>query len=393
MHDFQPLEIAEVKRETPQAVSIVFVIPEALRDAFRFKPGQHLPVRATIGGEEQRRTYSICSSPAEPGLRIAVKRVAEGRFSNWANDTLQAGSTLEVMLPAGRFVLSEGAGKTRHIVAFAAGAGITPILAMIKHALANEPATSFTLVYGNRTLESILFAEELEDLKDRHLGRFTLLHVLSRNEESSAPLLQGRITGEKVTALAATLFKPEDVAHVFLCGPGSMIKQARDALLALGMPRGKIHHEFFAPAGGTYRGKATAPSPRTSRGEGRGEGQQQTPEQAAAPHPNPLPAEEQGEGTSASCGTEAIAILDGIRHRFMVPPGGHVVDAALAAGIRVPYSCKGGMCCTCRARLVEGQVEMTLNYSLEPWEMERGFILTCQAVPKSERLVVDYDQM
>jgi ring-1,2-phenylacetyl-CoA epoxidase subunit PaaE len=374
MHDFQSLEIAEVKRETPEAVSITFAIPEALRDAFRFKPGQHLPVRATIGGEEQRRTYSICSCPGDARLRIAIKRVADGCFSNWANATLRAGSTLEVMPPAGRFVLPEGDGKARHVVAFAAGAGITPIIAMIQHALANEPATSFTLVYGNRTLESILFREELEDLKDRYLGRFTLLHVLSRNEESSAPLLEGRITGGKVTALAATLFKPAEVAHVFLCGPGSMIKEARDALLALGVPRAKIHHEFFAPVGGARRTQAAQ-------------------EVAKAPSPRPSPQGERESASRSAQGTEAIAVLDGIRHRFIVPPGGHVVDAALAAGIRVPYSCKGGMCCTCRARLVEGQVEMTLNYSLEPWEIERGFILTCQAVPKSERLVVDYDQM
>jgi ring-1,2-phenylacetyl-CoA epoxidase subunit PaaE len=262
-------------------------------------------------------------------------------------------------------------------VAFAAGAGITPIIAMIQHALANEPATSFTLVYGNRTLESILFREELEDLKDRYLGRFTLLHVLSRNEESSAPLLEGRITSEKVAALAATLFKPAEVAHVFLCGPGSMIKEARDALLALGVPRAKIHHEFFAPVGGARRTKAAEtgsdPSPLRSWQDGN--------------------ASREGSDPVRTSGTEAIAVLDGIRHRFTVPSGGHVVDAALAAGIRVPYSCKGGMCCTCRARLVEGQVEMTVNYSLEPWEIERGFILTCQAVPKSDRLVVDYDQM
>ena len=374
MHDFQSLEIAEVKRETPEAVSITFAIPDALRDAFRFKPGQHLPVRATIGGEEQRRTYSICSCPGDPRLRIAIKRVADGCFSNWANATLRAGSTLEVMPPAGRFVLAEGEGKPRHVVAFAAGAGITPIISMIQHALANEPATSFTLVYGNRTLESILFREELEDLKDRYLGRFTLLHVLSRNEESSAPLLEGRITGGKVTALAATLFKPAEVAHVFLCGPGSMIKEARDALLALGVPRAKIHHEFFAPVGGAHRTQAAQ-------------------EVAKAPSPQPSPQGERESASRSAQGTEAIVVLDGIRHRFIVPPGGHVVDAALAAGIRVPYSCKGGMCCTCRARLVEGQVEMTLNYSLEPWEIERGFILTCQAVPKSDRLVVDYDQM
>jgi ring-1,2-phenylacetyl-CoA epoxidase subunit PaaE len=382
MHDFQPLEIAEVRRETPDAISVTLVIPDALREAFRFMPGQHLPVRATIDGEEQRRTYSICSGPGEPDLRIAIKRVAEGRFSNWANDTFAAGKRLEAMPPAGRFVLPEGDGQARHIVAFAAGVGITPIIAMVKHALAHDPAASLTLVYGNRTPDSIIFREELEDLKDRHLGRFTLLNVLSHSDESSVPLLEGRITVDKVRLLAATLFKPGEVAHVFLCGPGSMIKDVRNALLALGMPREKIHHEFFAPT----------PSPR-ERGEGRGEGQKQTPERAAAPHPNPLPAEVRGEETNSPRGTDAIAILDGIRHRFTVPPGGHVVDAALAAGIRVPYSCKGGMCCTCRAKLVEGRVEMTLNYSLEPWEMERGFILTCQAVPKSQRLVVDYDQM
>lgn len=374
MHNFQPLEIVEVKRETPEAISIVLAIPEPLRAAFRFKPGQHLPVRATIGGEEQRRTYSICSGPCEPSLRIAIKRVAEGRFSNWANDTLKAGSILEVMPPAGRFVLPQSEGNARHVVAFAAGAGITPIIAMIKHALAQEPATSFTLVYGSRAPESILFAEELEDLKDRYLGRFTLLNVLSRNEESGAPLLQGRITSETVKALAATLFRPDEVAHVFLCGPGSMIKEARDALLELGLPRGKIHHEFFAPAGGAYRAKQASPGEKT-------------------PSPRPSPQGEREAASGGAHGAEVVAILDGIRHRFTVPPGGHVVDAALAAGIRVPYSCKGGMCCTCRAKLVEGQVEMTLNYSLEPWEMERGFILTCQAVPKSERLVVDYDQM
>jgi ring-1,2-phenylacetyl-CoA epoxidase subunit PaaE len=378
MHDYQKLTILEVKRETPEAISVCFAVPEALRETFRFRPGQHLPVRAVIAGEEHRRTYSICSRPGEPTLRIAIKRVADGRFSNWANDALAAGATLEAMPPAGRFVLPESDGRPRHVVAFAAGVGITPVIAIARDVLEREPAASFTLVYGNRSLDSILFAGELEDLKDRHLGRFTLINVLSRNEESGAPLLEGRITGEKVKALARTLFAPDEVAHAFLCGPGGMIKAVRDALLELGVPRERVHHELFAPV---------TPSPR-SRGEGWGEGQPQaTAALVSAPHPNPLPTEERGEGT------EAVAILDGIRHRFSVPPGGHVVDAALAAGIRVPYSCKGGMCCTCRAKLVEGKVEMTQNYSLEPWEMERGFILTCQAVPKSARLVVDYDQM
>jgi ring-1,2-phenylacetyl-CoA epoxidase subunit PaaE len=368
MHDFQRLEIVEVGRETPDAISVTLAVPEALREAFRFKPGQHLTLRTTLAGEEQRRTYSICCGPDEPHLRIAIKRVAEGHFSNWANDTLGAGATIEAMPPTGRFVLPPGDGTPREIVAFAAGAGITPILAMLKQALTREPETSFTLIYGNRTPQSILFREELEDLKDRYLGRFTLLHVLSHNEESNAPLFEGRITGEKVRAFASTLFRPAEVAHVFLCGPGTMIKEARDALLALGMPREKVHFEFFAPAQGSDPSRRTSQRSTSAVREG-------------------------SDPVSPVEGTEAVAILDGVRHRFVVPKGGHVVDAALAAGIRVPYSCKGGMCCTCRAKLVEGKAEMTTNYSLEPWEIERGFILTCQAVPTSERLVVDYDQM
>jgi ring-1,2-phenylacetyl-CoA epoxidase subunit PaaE len=381
MHEYHPLGIAAVRRETAAAIAVTLDVPSSLAAAFRFRPGQHLPVRATIDGAEQRRTYSICCGPGEPGLRIAIKRIPGGLFSNWANDTLKAGDILDVMPPAGRFVLPDSEGEARHVVACAAGAGITPILAMVKHALEREPHTIFTLVYGNRSPETILFAEELEDLKDRHLGRFTLLNTLTHSEEAGAPLLEGRITADKVKTLAARLFAPAQVAHVFLCGPGSMIKEARRALLALGMPAAKVHFELFAPA---------APSPGL-RGEGRGEGQPHTPppELVTAPHPNPLPAEKRGEGAPA----EVVAILDGIRHRFMVPPGGKVVDAALAAGVRVPYSCKGGMCCTCRARLVEGKAEMAANWSLEPWEIDRGFILTCQAMPRSQRLVVDYDQM
>ena len=260
MHDYQPLRIAAVRRETVDAIAVTVEVPTALAAAFRFRPGQHLPVRATIDGIEQRRTYSICCGSGEPDLRIAVKRVRGGLFSNWANDTLKAGDTLDAMPPAGRFVLPDGRGAARHLVAFAAGAGITPILAMVKHALAWEPQSSFTLLYGNRSPETILFREELEDLKDRHLGRFTLLNALSHSEESGAPLLEGRITADKVRALATSLFKPSEVAHVFLCGPGSMIRDTRAALLDAGFPRERVHHEFFAPAG-------ASPSPRL-RGEG-----------------------------------------------------------------------------------------------------------------------------
>ena len=361
LRDFHAVTIAEVKRETPDAVSVAFTVPEALREAFRFQAGQHLTLRTSLDNEEVRRNYSICSGPGD-ALRIAIKRVDGGYFSVWANEALATGSMIDVMPPQGRFVLPESDGSPRHVVAIAAGAGITPILAMVKQALLHEPATSFTLVYGNRTPDSILFREELEDLKDRYLGRFTLLHVLSRNDESSAPLFEGRISGDKIKALSDKLFRPENVAHVFLCGPGSMIKETRNALFALGFARDKVHHEFFAPGGGAFR-KVTVT--------------------AGAPAAVPAKVE----------GTEVVAILDGLRHEFTVPPGEHVVDAALAAGVRVPYACKGGMCCTCRAKLVEGKAEMTSNYSLEPWEIERGFILTCQAVPKSDRLVLDYDQM
>jgi ring-1,2-phenylacetyl-CoA epoxidase subunit PaaE len=363
MRDFHPITIVAVKRETDDAISVTLAVPEEAREAFQFKPGQNLVVRRGIGGEELRRNYSICSGPGEPHLRIAIKRIADGRFSLWANEALKAGDTLDSLPPQGRFVLPSADGSPRHLVALAAGAGITPVLAMIKQALAHESNTTFTLVYGNRSPETIIFREELEDLKDRHLGRFNLLHVLSRNEESSAPLFEGRITGEKVKALSEKLFRPEETAHVFLCGPGSMIKDARQALLDIGFTREQVHHEFFAPAGGAYR-------------------------QAKADTPAPAPAK-----ATATEGTQVVAILDGIRHRFVVPPGASVVDTALAAGIRVPYACKGGMCCTCRAKLVEGKAEMKVNYSLEPWEMERGFILTCQAVPKSDRIVLDYDQM
>jgi ring-1,2-phenylacetyl-CoA epoxidase subunit PaaE len=365
MHDYHPLTIDEVKHETAEAISVTFRIPEALKELFQFKPGQHLGVRAHINGEEQRRSYSICSGPGEGNLRIAIKRIADGRFSHWARAALGSGATLEVLPPAGSFVLPPTSGEVRQIVAFAAGAGITPILAMLKHSLAREPATSFTLVYGNRSPASTLFRQELEDLKDEHLSRFTLLNVLSRNDETGGPVLEGRITADKVKLLGTCLFKPAEIAHFFLCGPGSMIKETRNALFALGVPRERVHHEFFAPGGGAYRA-------------------------AAAPGAAVVPAPARAE---ARQGTEAIAILDGIRHAFVVPRGGHVVDAALAQGIRVPYSCKGGMCCTCRAKVIEGEAEMTTNYSLEPWEIARGFILTCQAVPTSERLVVDYDQM
>ena len=365
-HDYTALRIAAVHRETTDAVRLVFEAPEDLRTAFQFKPGQHLPVRATIEGVEQRRTYSICAAPGQP-LAIAIKRVDGGVFSNWANATLKPGDTLDAMPPTGRFTLapSDGASQhmARHVLMIAAGAGITPVYAMIAHALEHEANTRVTLLFGNRSIDSIMFREALEDLKDCHIRRFELVHILSRNDEIEAPLFQGRITGEKLSALSTHLLTIGSIDRAYLCGPGSLIKDTRDALIGLGLPRDRIHHEFFAAGGGAHRTK---------------------PVVAASATVQP---------STAMTGTEVIAVLDGMRHRFTLQPGQHVLVAAIAAGLRVPYSCRGGMCCTCRAKVTEGRARMTVNYSLEPWEIDKGFVLTCQAVAETPRLVVDYDAM
>ncbi len=361
MHDYTPLRVAAVKRETADAICVTLEVPEDDRATFAFTPGQHVPVRATLEGKEERRTYSICSDPGEPALRIAIKRLEGGLFSTWANMRLAPGMMIDVMPPQGRFVLPAGDGKPRDLLAIAAGAGITPIIAIVRHALATEPTARVTLVYGNRTMESTLFADELDDLKDRYLDRFTLLHVLSRSDNADTPILAGRVDAAKIRALLERLMPASDIAHAFLCGPSAMIKEARDTLTALGVPPRQIHHELFSAGPTAPQGLTRPASPRT-----------------AAPHGSV---------------TDIIATLEGIRHRFQARDGEPVLDAALRAGIRAPYSCKGGMCCTCRAKVVDGSAVMRVNYSLEPWETEQGFVLTCQALAQGERLVIDYDQM
>jgi ring-1,2-phenylacetyl-CoA epoxidase subunit PaaE len=367
--DYVPLTVTAVKRETADAVAISLAVPDHLHHVFAFRPGQFLDVRARISGQEVRRSYSICSGPGEPQLRIAVKRVEGGLFSTWANDALVVGDSLDVMPPQGRFTLADTDGSARHLLGLAAGAGITPILSMIAHALANEPATRVTLVYGNRTPDGIMFREELEDLKDRSIDRFTLAHVLSRSDSEDGALFEGRITPQVLKQMAGVLVPFEQIAHAYLCGPGTMIKELRTALFSLGVARDRVHHEFFAAGGGAYRNH---PSPAP--------GDAVTPP-ATAPAPTIWPT------------ATFEAILDGMRHRIAIAPGETVIDAALRAGLRVPFSCRGGMCCTCRAKIIEGHAEMRLNYSLEAWEIEQGFTLTCQAVPQSERFVVDFDRV
>ena len=363
---FHRLPVASVRRLTADAVEITFDVPKASAEALAFKAGQHVPIRVTIDGVEQRRTYSMCSARGG-SLRIGVKSVPGGAVSAWANQHLKAGDVVEVAAPQGRFSLPEGMGTARHLLMLAAGAGITPILGMINEALANEPDTRITLVYGNRTLEDAMFLGELEDLKDRYPARLDVVHVLSGAGAADTDILSGRVTGEKLKALADTLIDLKSVERAFLCGPGSFIKETRNALFDLGLTRETVHHEFFAGRTGAAPLATTATAPPIERRK---------------------PASDVRPGA-----IEAVAILDGQRHRFPLRAGQHVLEAALAAGIRAPYSCTGGMCSTCRARVVEGAVTMTVNYSLEEWELKRGFVLTCQAVATTKTLVIDYDAM
>ncbi len=357
---FHRLEIAEIRRETDEAVSIAFAVPEKLREAFRFLPGQHLTVKAVIEGEEIRRCYSICSGLDDGELRIAVKRVAGGIFSAFANEVLAAGHKLEIMTPSGHFTAPLDPSAERCYLGLAAGSGITPLLSLIRTILAREPKSRFFLLYGNRTSRSILFKEALEDLKDRFLDRLSVTHVLSR-EAQDVPALSGRLDGEKIALLLGMTVPVGMIDHAFVCGPPGLPEEAERVLTRLGLAADRIHIERF-----------TLPE----------EARKRVP---ARPAISPA-------ATRAAI-AEAEAVLDGIRYRFAVAKDESIIDAAERAGLDLPFSCRGGMCCTCRAKIVEGSVEMAVNYSLEAWELKAGFALTCQARPTTPRIVVDYDQV
>jgi len=303
-----------------------------------------------------RRSYSICSGPDDGELRIAVKKIDGGAFSSWAADELKAGDELDVMTPTGRFGVAAAPDEARTYVGFAAGSGITPILSIIKGVLAREPKSRFFLFYGNRTTEGMLFLEELEELKDRFLERLSLFHVIS-GEEQDIPILHGRLDGDKVRVLLRSLVPASHVDHVFICGPMGMSEDIEATCRAIGIADEKIHVErFVSEFGGKPRPKAVvAPD---------------TPSKAIA-----------------------SLIIDGKRREVPVAEGEAILDAALRAGMDLPFACKGGMCSTCRAKLVEGEAQMEVNYSLEPWVLKAGFILTCQARPCSEKVVVDYDHV
>ena len=351
---FHDLTISDMRRETADAVSLAFAMPEGLRAAYCYTPGQYLTLRATIDGEEVRRSYSICSGLDDSELRVVIKRLANGAFSNWVNEHLHVGDALSVMTPDGRFGVPLEPGSARTLVAFAAGSGITPVMAILKTVLRRE-AGRFFLFYGNRTSADIIFREQLEDLKDRYLSRLSVFHVLSR-EQQDIPMLNGHLDAEKVRVLMRSAIPVASVQHAFICGPQPMIEGLEHALIDLGMPRAHVHVERFTP------------------GEG------------GRPRPVVVPPE-------APAKAIATVISEGARFEFPVAEGEAIIDAAIRAGRSLPYSCKGGMCCTCRAKLVEGKVQMAVNYSLEPWELAAGFVLTCQSRPVTERVVIDYDQV
>ena len=353
---FHRLAVKNLRRETSDAVSLTFAIPDELKDDYRFSPGQYLTLRTVMDGEEVRRSYSICSGPDDGEMRIAVKKVDGGAFSNWAADELKSGDEIDVMTPTGRFGIVPAPEAARIHVGFAAGSGITPILSIVKGVLAREPNSQFFLFYGNRSADSMLFREALEQLKDRFIERFSVFHVIS-GEEQDIPILHGRLGGEKVRVLLGSLVAAPTIDHLFICGPTGMSDEIEATCREIGIADDRIHIErFVSGLGGKPRPKAVVP-------------------------------------VSAPPKAFAALIIDGKRREVPVAEGEAILDAALRAGVDLPFACKGGMCSTCRARLVEGEAKMDVNYSLEPWELEKGFVLTCQAKPVTGQVVVDYDQV
>jgi len=352
--NYKEITVKEVKKETAQCVSVAFDIPETLATAFAYKAGQYLNIRAFINGEDVRRSYSLCSSPLQNEWRVAVKKVDGGLFSTFANDVLKAGDKLELMPPMGNFYAELNPTNNKRYIGIAAGSGITPVISIIKTVLQTEPGSSFTLVYGNRNRPSIIFKEELEALKNKYIHRFNIIHILSR-EMTDATLNHGRINAEK----CAHLFEKAlniNADEFFICGPEEMTLDVKDFLKNNGIAEQKIHIELFT----TVNAKKFVAKDVVS--------------------------------ATDEVKSNITVKLDGITFNFDLGfDDASILDAAAHQGADVPYSCKSGVCCTCRAKLLEGEVEMEACYGLEPDEIEAGFILTCQSHPKSVKVVVDYD--
>ncbi|SIS76018.1 ring-1,2-phenylacetyl-CoA epoxidase subunit PaaE [Roseivivax lentus] len=355
MAQFHPLEVTDVRKTTRDAVVVTLRPRTGAAAAFDFTQGQYLTFRRDFDGEELRRSYSICAGLDDGVLRVGIKKVPGGAFSTWANDNLKPGDVLEAMPPAGRFFtpLDPEAGK--HYLGFAGGSGITPVLSIVKTVLAREPKAQFTLVYANRQTASIMFREELEDLKNTYLGRFSVIHVLE-NEGQEIDLFSGRIDAEKMEALFRHWIDAEAVDTAFICGPEPMMLTIAESLRAHGLTDDQIKFELFA---------------------------------ASPPRRNALVL------TDASAAVEGCAVevtLDGVTRSFTMPMDGTpVLDAALAQDIEAPWSCRAGVCSTCRAKVTEGEVEMRTNHALEDDEVRAGYVLSCQCVPLSAKVSLTYD--
>jgi ring-1,2-phenylacetyl-CoA epoxidase subunit PaaE len=351
---FHSLKVRELRRETPDAVSISFELPADKSAAFRFVQGQYLTLKTVLNGEEVRRSYSICTGVDENDLRVAVKKVDGGLFSTWANEQLKEGDTLEVMTPQGSFFTELNPDSDKLYVAFAAGSGITPVMSILRTTLVQEPKSRFILFYGNRSFDYIIFREQLEELKNLYPDRLSVHHVLSR-ESLGSDLFQGRITGQKCERYARVFFNPAETDAFFLCGPEEMVFEVKDTLIKLGANPKSVHFELFT---------------------------------TSASHAKPVATSSAKEVFDASI----TVIQDGAEFDFnLMSDGSTLLDAAMRAGADLPYSCKGGVCSTCKAKILEGKVDMRVNYGLEPDEIEAGYVLTCQAHPVSTRVVVSFD--
>ena len=361
---FHDLTIARVTPEAAGAVAITLAVPPEQRAVFDFQPGQFLTLRANINGQDVRRSYSISSPRSlltqQGELTLGIRPVEGGVFSNWAAAELKAGDTLRAMPPDGRFTVQKP--RAIHRVGFAAGSGITPILSIMASTLEASPESKVTLVYGNRRMASVMFNEALQDLKDRYPGRLTLIHVLSRQAQE-VPLLEGRIDGDKVRQIIGALLPVGSMDEVFICGPEAMIEATEQALLGAGVRPDRIHTERFT----SPTLEALAPAQRQS---------------AVLGHP-----------ALRTDGEVALTVvLDGKPHQLRMGKDERVLDVALNAGLDLPWSCRGGVCCTCRAKVMQGAVQMDKNFTLEPWETDKGFVLSCQARPTTDTLVVSYDE-
>ncbi|HEX8257067.1 MAG TPA: 2Fe-2S iron-sulfur cluster-binding protein [Allosphingosinicella sp.] len=353
---FHSLEIAEIVSETAEAKSIRFDLPEALRQTFSFKPGQHLTLKAEIEGEDVRRNYSLCVAPQEGELKVTVKRIAGGVFSNWANDHLKPGDAIEVMPPHGSFTWDFRPGANRHYVGFAGGSGITPLMSLMKTALTTEPDSRFTLLYGNRDSQSVIFLEKLGQLKNRFMSRLQVHHFLAEEAED-IELFNGLLDRDKCDDILARLLDPKAVDAFFICGPGPMMDAAEAAIMAHGVPHERILIERFTAG---------------------------RPSAAIAAQMQALQQEAQGLGM--------LVTLDGRKRRVPFDAAaGNILDSARTAGLPAPFACKAGVCATCRARVVSGEVEMAARYGLSDDEVAAGYVLTCQSVPKGEGVEIDYD--